>query len=256
MKPKTDTTPDLAIVAPEKADTAIARPMPTPADMMAQMIDKGITQENVAAFKELVVLSEHMEDRQSKRDFAKDFLNLMSEMKKVQATKIIPDRNGDMRSSFAPFEEIDEQVRPICLAHGFSYWFSEGESQPGKITKVFNLMHSSGHTRTNSYTSRIGAGPPGCSETQADGSAHSYAKRGAMCDGLSIVVHGIDDDARNEGHPITLEQADELERRVKLTNSDVNAFLKLAGAKMFREIMSDKYEMLDEMLQRKESRGR
>ncbi len=240
---------------------AVDRPRvaPSPADMMQAMIDKGVTQENVAAFTELVKLSEHMEDRNAKREFATDFMAMQAELPKVQATKIIPDRNGAMRSSFAPFEEIDSQLKPIALRFGFTYSFSEGAFQQGKITKICTVLHRGGHERSNPFSVRIGQGPPGCSESQADGSAHSYAKRGALCDAFNIVVHGIDNDARMEGNvntPVSSNQAAELERRVKETNSITPAFLKLAGAKSFAEIPAVKYDMLDQLLRKKEQQGR
>lgn len=237
----------------------LVRSAPTPADMMQAMIEKGVTQENVAAFKELVVLSEHMEDRKAAREFAQDFMALQSELPRVQATKVIPDRSGGMRSSFAPFEEIDAQLRPIAQRHGFTYSFSEGPFQQGKITKICTVLHRGGHERSNPFSVRIGAGPPGCSEAQADGSAHSYAKRGSLCDAFNIVVHGIDNDARMEGNvntPVSSYQADELERRVKETNSNVGAFLKLAGAAKFADIPASKYDMLDGLLRKKENAGR
>lgn len=250
MKP----TSELALVPNEPQ--AVARVAPTPADMMQAMIDKGVTAENVAAFKELVILSEHMEDRKSERNFAAAFAALQAEIETIQATTIIPSKDGSMRSSFAPFEEIDKQVRPLCLKHGFTYSFSEGAFQQAKITKICRLQHADGHSRENPYSVRIGSGPPGASESQADGSAHSYAKRGALCDALNIVVHGIDNDARMEGAAVTPDQAFELERRVKESNSNVTAFLKFAGAKLFAEIPAAKYAILDSFLRKKEQIGK
>jgi hypothetical protein len=232
----------------------LARPQPTPAEMMQSMIDRGVTQENAAAFKELVLLSEHMEDRNAKKEFARAFAALQRDIPRIKATKIIPDRNGGMRSSFAPFEEIDAQARPICLQHGFTYSFSEGAFQQGKITKICTLQHEGGHERSNPYSVRIGQGPPGCSESQADGSAHSYAKRGALCDCLNIVIVGIDNDARMEGAPVTREQSEELERRCKMANANVETFLRFAGnSPSFAKIPAVMYPLLDEFLKRKEN---
>ncbi len=235
-------------------EKALERYAPDPFGLMQSMIDKGVTSENAAAFKELVLLSEHMEDRRAKQSFAQAFIALQKEIPRIQATKVIPDRNGNMRSSFAPFEEIDTQCRPLCLKHGFTYSFSEGAFQQGKITKICTLQHEDGHERSNPYSVRIGQGPPGCSESQADGSAHSYAKRGALCDCLNIVVSGIDNDARLEGASITADQAEELERRVALLNQDHAKFLKWLGAKTYSEISSVKYAMADEFLRGKEQK--
>lgn len=246
------------INAHEVSAIDVERPMPSALDMIQSVIDKGVTSENVSALRELVALKRDMDADKAKREFAESFIALQADMPKVKATKIIPDRNGGMRSSFAPFEEIDGQAREICRRHGFTYSFSEGAFQQGKITKICTLMHKGGHERSNPYSVRIGQGPPGCSESQADGSAHSYAKRGALCDALNIVVTGIDNDAKLEGDlntPVSVAVAEELERRCLDTKSDVKAFLKFAGAAHFSEIPASKYDMLDQMLTRKE-RGR
>jgi len=239
-----------------REDLAVARREPSAIDMIQSVIDKGVTSENVAALRELVALKRDMDKDKAVKEFASDFIALQAELPKVQATKIIPDKQGRMRSSFAPFEEIDGQLRPLCLKFGFTYSFSEGAFQQGKITKICVVQHRGGHERSNPYSVRIGSGPPGCSESQADGSAHSYAKRGALCDAFNIVVHGIDNDARLEGGNITKEQAEELAHRVQMTNSNREAFLKFAGASSYAEISAVKYDMLDQFLAKKETRGK
>lgn len=52
---------------------------------------------------------------------------------------------------------------------------------------------------------------------------------------------------------VTPAQAEELEDRVNLTNSDKLAFLKFAGATKFREIPAGKYAALNELLRKKET---
>ena len=62
-----------------------------------------------------------------------------------------------------------------------------------------------------------------------------------------------------EGDPnakVTAAQATELEHRVKMTNSNVTAFLAVAKAKTFAEIPANRYAELDSMLRRKEGQGR
>lgn len=224
----------------------------TVVEMMRAIADRGITTENAAAMEKLVGLCERMQDREAEKAFAAAFVKLQTDIPKIKATKVIPGKNGGIRSSFAPFEEIDAQARPICLANGFTYSFSEGASPAGKITKICILQHIGGHHRTNPYTVRIGQGPPGCSESQSDGSAHSYAKRGALCDALNIVVTGIDNDGRMEGGAISKDKSDELRQRIKNVEADEKAFLKFAGAASFEEILSVKIDMLEEFLAKKE----
>ena len=229
----------------------------SPADrvvsMMERVLDGGITADNVAAFKVLTEVFERQEDRRAESLFAAAFVALQHEIPKVQATKPVPDKFGVAKYYFAPFEEIDEQLRPLALKHGFTYSFAEGPAgQPGKITKTCCVQHIAGHKRSNSYSVRIGNGPPGATESQADASAHSYAKRGALCDAFSIVVKGLDNDARNLGATITAEQAEALRKRVLATGSDVASFLKYAQAKSFAEIQTVVVPFLEQSLKRKE----
>ena len=76
----------------ERQPLATVEPPPSPAAMMQAMIEKGVTQENAAAFKELVLLSEHMEERRAARDFNEAFVRLQAELPTIVAKTIIPNR--------------------------------------------------------------------------------------------------------------------------------------------------------------------
>lgn len=232
----------------------VVRPEPTVAEILQGVVKGGVTVENVAAVKEVVALYERMEDKKAERQFATDFNALQSEIKSVKATKPVPNNDGSVRYKYAPFEEIMEQVRPMLEKHHFTVTFSTDYLE-GRLVKSCTLQHVGGHSKTNKFAVRIGSGPPKSNESQADGAASTYAKRFALCDALNIVIE-TDSDARADGGAITKEQAEELERRVAETNSNKAAFLKLAGAASFGEILSGKYSMLDQMLTTKERRGR
>jgi hypothetical protein len=191
---------------------------------------------------------------QAEQQFAAAFVRLQAETPNVQATKPVPNRDGTVRYKFAPFEDIMEQVGPMLQKHGFTVCFSSRFNE-GRIISTCTLQHVGGHKRSNDFAVRIGAGPPGSTESQADGSAATYAKRFALTEALNIVISHLDNDAKLEGGPITKDQAFELERRVAETNSNKEAFLKFAGAKTFAEIPAVKYSILDDQLSKKE-RGR
>lgn len=233
---------------------AVSKPTPSVADMLQAVIERGVTGENVNALEKLVGLYERMQERDSEKAFATAFVALQADMPNVKATGTIPDNSGNARSVFAPYEEIMAQVSPLLQKHGFTVTFST-DYKEGRIVKTCTLQHVGGHSRSNQFAVRIGSGPPRASEAQADGAASTYAKRFALCDALNIVVDK-DTDAKVEGAPITKQEADELSRRVAETNSDRDKFLQAAGAASFAEIPSSKYEMLDEMLSRKERRGK
>lgn len=240
------------LVATVKEPLDVARPQPSVADMLRAVVDKGITQENVGALEKLCDLYERMEAKNAEKDFATAFVQLQQDIPTIMGGRPIPDKQGNVKFRYANFEDIDAIVRPICLRHGFSYAFKESGIENGRITVTMMLQHSGGHCREIPYSVRVGNGPPGASESQADVSGHSYAQRGALESGLALRIVGAREDAKMEGGPITAEQAEELSRRVAETNSDRTAFLKYAGAPDFKSIASSRYDSLDDMLSRKE----
>lgn len=237
----------------KREELPLARPQTNSvSDMLSLVIERGLTGENVSAFKELVQLHREEVKLNAEREFAAAFVQLQKELPTIQGARGIPDRSGNIKFHYANFEDIDAVVRPICLRNGFTYAFRETGIEAGRVTVTMTLQHAGGHSREIPYSVRIGSGPPGANESQADGSGHTYAQRGAIESGLSLRIVGQRDDAKMEGGPITEAQADELSRRIAETNSDKAAFLKFAGAADFKSIASSRYDACDEMLTRKE----
>lgn len=239
----------------DSAPPDVVRQTPNVADMLQAVIQGGVTEQNVGAVAQMVQLYERMQALDAEKQFAAAFVALQSEMPKVQATRPVPNRDGSLRYKFAPFEDIMAQVGLILQRNGFTVSFSS-DFKEGRILQTCTLQHVGGHKRSNTFAVRVGQGPPGSTDTQADGAANTYAKRFALCDALNIVIGHLDSDARLEGGSVTQQQAEELERRVHETNSDVPAFLKFAGAKTFTDIAAVKYDILDQFLTKKERRGR
>lgn len=210
------------------------------------VLDKNISADQIQVAKQLLAMD-------AERQFNIAFNNLQKQLPVIVAETVIPNRGKYQR-----YEDVMRDVGPLLVTNGFSVSFSN-TNENNKITETCHLSHIGGHTRVNSFTVR--AGGKADSEVQSDCKAATTAKRNALLNSLNIIIRqdclqDEDNDPRNEGSPITLEQADELERRVKETNSDEKAFLKLAGATMYRQILSGKYPMLDGMLRRKEQQGR
>jgi len=251
--------------APQITDTAgpdrqraIAeiQPEPSVATMLATFIERGITTENVAAFAQLVELKERVDARASEKEFAAAFVALQGDMPSIQAVKAVPNKDGSIRYRFAPYEEIMEKVAPLLTRHGFTVSFNSRFGE-GRITVICTLMHKAGHSRANEFAVRIGGGPPGATETQADGAAKTYAKRGALSDALNIVVEH-DDDARAQGATISADEAAQMRKRVSALVSarliDEKKLLRLAGVDTYEEIMADKMDLLLEQIEKREAK--
>ena len=207
---------------------------PTALSLIDKLISAGpLNADSVGVMERLVALDREVRKDNAERDFAVALAALQQETGKVKATKAVLNRDQTIRYYFAPFEDIMDQVQPLLNKHSFSVSFDMDFSE-GRVTETCILTHSSGHQRRNKFIVRIGGGPPGATETQADGAAATYAKRGALCNALNIVTgvdtDGVATDARAEGAPITEDQALWLRDMVKQTKSDEAAFLKFANA--------------------------
>jgi hypothetical protein len=228
-----------------------ASPGPSVATMIQMAIEKGITPDGLEKLCNLKIL---MDGEQAKRDFSAAFAALQAEMPRVIAMKAVnnkPEKGGGVRYTFAPYEDIMDAVGPFLKKYGFGVSFTTGDAAAGRICSICILSHISGHSRQNQFSVRVGSGPQGTSEAQADGSAKTYAKRGALCDALNIIV-SADDDARLEGAYISGMEAEDMRRRVRSSGFNEAKFLKLAGAETFEKIRTGKMGVLYNFIEARE----
>lgn len=226
---------------------AAQRSDPTPMELMAQAIEKGMTPE---ALEKLYRLKRDIDADNAKRLFAKAFTELQAEMPIIQACRVVPNKDGSERYKYAPYEDIMRQAQPLLKRFGFTVSFST-VVDGNRVRAICILLHKGGHERTNEYAVRIGGGPPGSTEMQADGAAYTYAQRGALCDCLGITISGRDNDARDLGANVSHDQCEDLRQRVADAKLNVTSFLKWAGATSFETIPETSYRKLDDYLKGK-----
>lgn len=223
--------------------------------MLQTLLERGTGSpgEMAAAMERLTDLWIKVDAIDAAKAFAVAKCKLQAALPRVAATRTIPGSDGVVRSSFAAYEDIFKVIAPYLQEHGFSISFTiRNDNGDGKdrICAVCKLTHVGGHYETNEFSVRISS-PPKCSDAQADGATRSYARRGALCDCLNIIVDH-DDDARMEGNYITAEIAADLEKRVKAVGGDSAILLAMAGANNFREVREGSLLVLDRALKMKE----
>ena len=217
--------------------------------LLRAIVDKQLTPESAATAEKMADLLLKIKAVDARQAFAEAKAALQADLPPIVVTKSIPGRDGVVRSTYAPYEEIMEKVQPFLVKHGFSLSFTT-EVDEKRMTVFCTLTHLAGHSETNKFAVRCTGGPPGCSDAQADGSNHSYARRYALCDALNISIDH-DTDARLEGGLVSAQVAAELEKAVKATKSDKAAFLAFAEAATFAEIRESKVGVLRAALAKK-----
>lgn len=219
---------------------------PSILSVLSAAVQGGITADNVAVVKELLALRREEEAAQAAKDFASAFCELQKETPRIKATKAVPDNSGNVRYTFAPYEEIMRQVHPMLAKHGFSVSFDTSFDDK-RVNVTCHLMHRGGHMRSNTFACRIGSGPPKASEAQSDGAATTYAKRFALVAALNITVEGMDADGADpkvEGAPVSPELANKLRSDCLDAGMDLAKVCKWLGVASFTEIPESKVAIL------------
>lgn len=241
------TTTQLATRQPQELAPASS---PTFDDMLMAAAQSG-NPDAVGIVERLATLKADHEKREAEKAFNRAFVKLQREMPEVSANKIIPNKDGSTRSTFASYDEIWNTVKPHLIANGFAVKFDTETKGETRVKVTCRLMHEDGHATETAFEARGGSGAPGTSTAQQDGGTANFAKRYALCLALNIVIDH-DADARAVGTPITIEQASALYDRAEAAGMDLNAILDFAHADKFEEIPSVKYAEIDELIRQKE----
>jgi len=166
--------------------------------------------------------------------------------------------DGKVRNKYAKLEDIDEVVKPILSAEGFSLKYGS-TSTDGKIHVVsLTISHRDGWSEKETITlptDTMGAKSP----AQAVGSTMSYARRTLLKMMLNIVERDEDDDgngtARGPEGFVTADQVAELQDLISSTSSDKAKFLKWLRVETLEQIPARDYEAARKALEEKMQRA-
>jgi hypothetical protein len=111
----------------------------------------------------------------------------------------IKDRNGNIQSTYALWEDVNEAIRPMLAQHGFSLSFKVRRTESEIITTGI-LSHRLGHSEESELS--LPSDTSGSKNAvQAVGSSASYGKRYTSYALLNITTQGEDDNGQKGGAP-------------------------------------------------------
>ncbi len=108
---------------------------------------------------------------------------------------------GTERSRYARIEDIDQAIRPLLAAEGFSLAF-DTEPKDQSLLITCRILHAEGHAETRSLLLPLDA-QGAKSPVQGVGSTVSYGRRYLLKMILGIVERGEDDDGQGGMAPIS-----------------------------------------------------
>lgn len=218
--------------------TAVAKPAETAvaeySDGLLEVIARAARDPSVDIDKmeRLIAMQERVQTRNAEVAFNAALAEVQPNLPVISERGGIKDRNGNVQSTYALWEDVNEAIRPILAEHGFALSFKV-DRREDQISVTGILRHREGHKEETTLT--LPTDSSGSKNAvQAVGSSTSYGKRYTAFALLNITSTGEDDDGRKGGaeHPISVKQYDELERLISSTQSDKVRFLDyLIGAK-------------------------
>ncbi len=181
-----------AIIVPEQRRQAVAAPGPVDNSILA-VISRAATDPtcDIDKLERLMAMHERMQARDAEAEFNASMAAMQSDIPSIAERGAIV-VNGQRRSDYATFEDINDVIKPIMQTHGFAITFKV-ENTPGGLSVTGILMHRAGHRE--STTMLLPLDTSGSKNAvQAVGSSTSYGKRYVMSALLNLTTRGEDDD--------------------------------------------------------------
>lgn len=160
---------------------------------------------DVVKLEKMLEMYERIMDRNAKVAYTTAFASMQAKLPIItEKGKIVV--NGQVRSTYARFEDINEVCKPILQEHGFAVSFRT-KTGPEGITVTGVLTHKDGHQEETDMM--LKADTSGAkNDVQSIGSSVSYAKRYVMEALLNITSRGQDDDGTKGGGMPAKQRAD------------------------------------------------
>jgi len=204
---------------------------------------------DVEKLERLLNMQERILSKKAEIAFNAAFAEMQSEMPEVTQNGEIK-VNGQVRSKYAKFEDINEAVKPVLRSHGFAITFKT-KTKKDSVTVTGILMHKDGHRETTDMM--LEADTSGSKNgVQSIGSSVSYAKRYVLSALLNITTRGEDDNgARGAKQFITEAQVADLQALAQEVKADLPAFLKYMRIDKIENLPASMYSNAVKALEKK-----
>ena len=204
---------------------------------------------DVEKMERLLAMQERILARDAVMQFNTAMAEMQSELPEVSERGQIK-VNGQVRSTYATFEDINDAVKPILQRHGFAMTFRT-EVKDNQITVTGVLMHRAGHREETSLP--LPSDTSGSKNTvQAIGSSVSYGKRYVMSALLNITTRGEDDDGRAAGTQyINGDQAADLTALLEEVAADKGSFCRYFKIESIEKLPIQAYKQAISMTEAK-----
>lgn len=205
---------------------------------------------DVEKMRALLDLQRDLLADQAKAEFNEAFARLG--LPRIPKLGIVDRGAGKGRFPYGKWETIDERIRPLLAAEGFSLSFDTRPLGEHHIAVIGTLRHRSGHSETATIGPLALDASGNKNPVQAVGSTYSYGKR--YCASMLLNLTFVDEDTDGEyvmNERIESDKVDQIERLLSETKADVPRFLHHMMVKKVSEITAADFPRAITLLERK-----
>lgn len=147
----------------------------------------------VEKLEKLIALNERMLAQQAAIAFQTAYEAMKMELPIIDRKGRIRNKEGEVQSQYARFEDIQAITLPILHRHGFTLSYKTRWPAPTLVCVVGRLKHRGGHFEESEFQSAPDT-TGGKNAIQALGSANAYGRRYVTKDLLDLQEQNTDDD--------------------------------------------------------------
>jgi len=141
----------------------------------------------------IAVIYERALAREAEQAFALALIQMQRRLPVLNELGEITDESGEVKSTYASWEDTVETIRPILFRHGFALSFKPGLSARGEPVVVGVLRHEAGHKGEAELVLPADVSG-GKNPVQAVGSSLSYGQRYVTKLLLNLASRRVEDD--------------------------------------------------------------
>jgi hypothetical protein len=206
---------------------------------------------DIDKMERLLQMQERVIARNAKASYYAALAEMQPKLPVITEHGGIKDRSGNIQSTYALWEDVNEAIRPILAEHGFALSFKVRRSE-NEISTTGILSHCEGHSEETELS--LPSDTSGSKNAvQAVGSSTSYGKRYTAYALLNITSRGEDDDGQKGGRggTINAQQQEVLNGLCDAVKADKSAFCKYLNVDSLRDLPASDYDNAVHILKQK-----
>lgn len=210
---------------------------------------------DIDKMERLIAMQERVQAGRAKAAYSAALADMQAEIPAIEKRGQIKGRGGEVMSTYAKWEDVNDAIRPVLAKHGFGLSFRVERVADGvSVTGV--LSHREGHSEETTLSLPIDASGAK-NNVQGYGSSVSYGKRytaSALLNLTSTDEHDDDGHAAGVGSTVTDRQLQHIRTLIDDTGSDVARFCKFFGIEALPDLPAKRYEEAVRQLNAKASK--